>query len=69
MGAIDDKATRTKFAIDEWDVVNHPVGLQRPGREPEGAGNADPEDKSSASRILSDGSNNREKTCLKENFI
>ena len=25
MGAIDDKATRTKFAIDEWDVVNHPV--------------------------------------------
>ncbi len=36
MGAIDDKASRTKFAIDEWDVVNHPVGLQRPGREAQG---------------------------------
>ncbi len=42
MGAIDDKAARTKFAIDEWDVVNHPVGLQRPGREAEGVGNARP---------------------------
>ncbi len=42
MGAIDDKADRTKFAIDEWDVVNHPVGLQRPGREPEGLTNGRP---------------------------
>lgn len=40
MGAIDDKATQTKFAIDEWDVVNHPVGRIRPGREAEGAGQA-----------------------------
>ena len=42
MGAIDDKSSRTKFAISEWDVVNHPVGLQRPGREPEGAENDRP---------------------------
>ncbi len=42
MGSIDDKANRTKFAIDEWDVVNHPVGLQRPGREAAGVGNARP---------------------------
>ena len=42
MKSIDDKAAQTGFAIDEWDVVNHPVGIQRPGREAAGAGNSPP---------------------------
>ncbi|MDB4385554.1 endo-1,4-beta-xylanase, partial [Opitutaceae bacterium] len=42
MKSIDDKAAQTGFAIDEWDVVNHPVGIQRPGGEAAGAGNTQP---------------------------